>query len=59
MTLADITLLAILDPCEAIEVDLSSYENIVKWRENLMSQDFYQKCHKNYKDSLDKLMAQT
>ena len=52
MTLADVNCLAILDPCEIADVDLSAYNNIVQWREDLKKQDFYTKCHKEYGESL-------
>ena len=48
MSLADIVMLAALDPFEMIEFDLAPYENISKWRKNLMSQDFYQSVHTHY-----------
>src|SRR5476649_1706755 len=46
MTLADINLLAVLDPVELSSVDLSAYPSIVNWRKNLKTQSFYTKCHK-------------
>src|SRR5476649_1395240 len=46
MTLADINLLAVLDPAELSEVDLSIYPSINAWRKNLKTQSFYTKCHK-------------
>jgi len=48
ITLADFNLLANLDPVEVAQFDLSPYENISKWRENLQKEDFYTKCHKNF-----------
>lgn len=48
MTLADINLLAILDPCETAGIDLSAYNNIVRWRKNLKQKEFYTKCHSEY-----------
>jgi glutathione S-transferase len=57
LTLADINLLANLDPAEVAQVDLSPYENIVKWRENLQKEDFYTKCHKNYGEALQSVAA--
>jgi glutathione S-transferase len=42
LSLADFAMLAPLDPCEAAGVDLSGYPNIVAWRNDLQSQDFYQ-----------------
>lgn len=52
MTLADICLLSPLDPAEIAQVDLSAYKNIVAWRDNLKSQRFYTKCHKEYGEAL-------
>ena len=52
MTLADFDLLAILDPSEASGIDLTPYQAIVKWRDPLRKQDFYQKCHKVYGESM-------
>ena len=52
VSLADIVLLAVLDPCEVSGIDISSYSNIVKWRNALKQKDFYTKCHKEYGESL-------
>ncbi len=50
LTLADIILLAWLDPAEISELDLSSYQHIRAWRNHLKQQPFYTKCHQNYED---------
>ena len=52
ISLADFNLLAILDPAEVSEIDLSPYPNIVKWRTGLQSQEFYTKCHTSYANAL-------
>ena len=52
LSLADMSLLAILDPAEAAEVELSPYPAMVRWREGLMAEDFYQRCHASYLDQL-------
>lgn len=52
MTLADINLLALLDPAEIAQVDLSPYVHIVAWRNNLKAQPFYTQCHKEYGEAL-------
>ena len=52
MTLADINLLALLDPAEAAEVDLSKYDHIARWRNALRQKDFYTKCHREYGEIL-------
>ncbi len=48
MTLADIALLASLDPAEAIQIDLSKYPKITAWRERMKEMDFYQAVHTHY-----------
>ncbi|MCA9409453.1 MAG: glutathione S-transferase family protein [Candidatus Omnitrophica bacterium] len=58
-SIADIVLLAALDPCEAARVDLKDYKSIVKWREILRKKDFYQRCHKEYGESLKKILNKT
>ena len=52
ITLADINLLALMDPCEAANIDISKYKNIIKWRDGLKQAEFYTKCHKEYGESL-------
>ena len=56
-SLADISLLATLDPAEVAGVELSSYEHIVKWRAGLIRKDFYTKCHTSYDEALKAMMA--
>ena len=50
LSLADMVLLAWLDPAELCEVDLSIYDNITRWRDQLKQEDFYTACHKDYRD---------
>ncbi len=52
MTLADINLLALLDPAEVSGVDLMPYKNIIRWRNDLKAKDFYTKCYKEYGEAL-------
>lgn len=52
ITLADMTLLAALDPAELSGVDLSKYPSLSAWRKKLQTQDFYTKCHKEYGEAL-------
>lgn len=54
MTIADIALLATLDPAEVCSIDLSTYKNIVQWRNALKGQEFYTKCFKEYGELLKK-----
>ena len=49
MSLADINLLAILDPCELAQIKtIDKYPSLKKWRAGLKAQPFYQKCYKDY-----------
>ena len=58
LTLADINLLALFDPCEIANIDISSYKNIVRWRETLRKEKFYTDCHQEYGAALkDRLAA--
>ncbi len=52
ITLADLTLLAGLDPCELAEIDLAKYPQLTAWRTYLKTQEFYTRCHKEYGESL-------
>ncbi len=52
LSLADITLLAALDPCEAAQVSLDAYPKLTTWRSALKKEPFYTKCHKEYGESL-------
>lgn len=52
LTLADITMLAALEPFDLIKYDLSPYLAITAWRSSLMQQDFYQKVHSHYGSEL-------
>jgi len=57
ITLADFALLAVLDPHELIQFSLEPYENVVKWRTGLLSQDFYKKCYGSYTEFVQSMMA--
>lgn len=48
LSLADIALLASMDPTEILEVDLSSYPKLAAWREGLRGRDFYTRVHAYY-----------
>ncbi|MCK5014592.1 MAG: glutathione S-transferase family protein [Candidatus Omnitrophica bacterium] len=56
-SLADIGLLATMDPAEVAEIDLARYAHLVKWREDLAQKEFYTRCHSSYAESLKKFMA--
>lgn len=56
LTLADFTLLALIDPAEIAQIDLSGYPSLSRWRRNLQGQPFYTKCHKNYEEAMKAAM---
>ncbi|MBI5149983.1 MAG: glutathione S-transferase family protein [Candidatus Omnitrophica bacterium] len=56
-SLADINLLAVLDPCELAQISLAKYPSITKWRNGLRSQNFYQKCYKDYTQFVQEAMS--
>ena len=56
-SLADINLLAVLDPCELAQISLAEYPHITKWRNALKSQSFYQKCYKDYTQFVQDAMS--
>ncbi|MCF6775648.1 glutathione S-transferase family protein [Thiotrichales bacterium 19X7-9] len=48
MTIADIGLLASLDPVDLIDIDLNQYPHLNNWRKQLMKESFYTKVHQYY-----------
>lgn len=48
ISLADITLLAALDPAELLKVDLNKYSYVQRWRQALRERDFYQNVHTHF-----------
>jgi len=50
LTLADINLLSILDPGEVSGIDFSKYQNLQNWFQKMKQQEFYTKCHSDFKD---------
>lgn len=52
ITLADFNMLAALDPVEAAHIEIASYRNICRWRNDLKKQSFYTQCYKEYGESL-------
>ncbi|MEQ9620208.1 MAG: glutathione S-transferase family protein [Deltaproteobacteria bacterium] len=55
LTLADLNLLAALDPAEAAQVDLSPYPDLSRWREGLRQEEFYTRCHSSFEEALQSL----
>ena len=52
VSLADIILLALLEPAEMAKIDLSPYPQLTAWREDLKKQSFYTSCYKEYGEML-------
>ena len=57
MTIADIALLATVDPFEVIDIDISDYPNVAKWASKLTNQPFYIELHGSYKQAFDSATA--
>lgn len=55
LTLADIVLLAGLDPVDIFEIDLSPYPKLTAWRAQLMQADWYKQCHNSFEDEITAL----
>ena len=51
-SLADIVLLALLEPAEMAQIDLSAYPKLSAWRNTLKKQKFYTSCYKEYGEML-------
>ncbi len=54
LSLADMTLLATLDPLEVSGVEFNKYKNICQWRNSLKKERFYTQCHDSYGEVLKK-----
>ena len=48
MTIADLAVLATLDPSEACDIELSGYTTLYEWRERLRAKPFYLAVHRYY-----------
>lgn len=57
LSLADFSLFASLEPCEAAEIDLSKYPSLSKWRKKMRAQDWYQKVYSSFEANLKEKMA--
>jgi glutathione S-transferase len=52
ISLADIILLALLEPAEMAKIDLGVYPKLSAWRAELKKQSFYTSCYKEYGEML-------
>ena len=51
-SLADISLLATLDPVEVAEVSLTDYPSVAAWRDKLKKEKFYTDCYADFREVL-------
>jgi len=56
-SIADIVLLATIDPADVAGIDLAPYKHIVEWRNELIGKDFYTKCHASYDTVLKNMLS--
>ena len=57
LSIADLGLLATVDPADIIEIDMSEYPYLNKWRQKLMQEDYYQKMHSSYAVALEAMQS--
>jgi len=57
LTIADLVLMAWLDPAEVAAVDLAPYANISAWRSRLQQEAFYTACYPSYTEMFQAVTA--
>ena len=57
LTIADISILATLDPLEMIQVNVASFKELSTWRNNLKNQAFYKKANQEHQKFVQSMMA--
>ena len=57
ISLADINLLATLDPVELAKLDITPYSRLVAWRNKLRQQEFYTKCYEEYGETYKRMIS--
>lgn len=55
LSIADMNLLAVLDPFEAAGISLNRYTSLYNWFQILRQEDFYTNCHNDYREVLKEL----
>lgn len=53
MSLADLALIAAMEPFDKCEISLADYPAVAAWRNGIAAQDFYQKVHAHYGAEMD------
>ncbi len=56
LSLADLTVLSILDPVEVVGFDLSAFPKVAAWRKQLQAKDFYKNVYSSFTDFMSSLM---
>lgn len=56
LTLADLCILAILDPSEVTATDISAFTKVTEWRKKLQAESFYRKVFPSYTEFLSAIM---
>lgn len=57
LSIADLGLLATIDPTELIEIDMSEYPYLNKWQQKLKREEFYQKMHGSYAEAIEAMQS--
>ncbi len=58
ISIADLALLACLDPCDILDITLDKYPHLNKWRNKLMQEAFYTSCfEKSYAETFKKVIT--
>lgn len=57
LSLADFSLFASLEPCNAAEVDLSKYPSLCEWRNEMREQDWYTDVYSSFENNLKESVA--
>lgn len=56
MTIADISLLATLDPLEVLEFDVSKFKHLLSWQKSMKQNAFYTHLHASYAQAMKDYM---
>jgi len=56
-SLADITLLATIDPAEVAGIEIAPYKHLFEWYTILRQKDFYTQCHTSYDAVLKNMLS--
>lgn len=57
LSIADVAMIAAMEPFDLIKQDISTYPAITAWRKNIMQQDFYLKVHTHYAAEIPQLSS--